>query len=195
MKQYKSNSRGGGISNKNQYCIGQIPNYKQNSRPASSTLQRPMKNYLNDYASENSHYRNTQNKSNISYSQNEGNLPKLNDTFSRKPNYLVDENDELLNDKLGLIQNMWDDLGVTAEYRCHFESYADELGDNEKNYYYDNENESLIKFKNILNKYSNEVNNREETINKLKEYNDIITSSFSENKGGLGEEMLDNISN
>ena len=205
MKRNQKRSKMNNYASNSGYYIGQIP-MNSRERPSSSKTQNNpviVRNYLQDYGANNqSHYSNNPNQGTNSNNRSQysgfndykGRLPNLSESNSNaRQKFLMDENDEVLEDKFTLILNMWDDLGVTPDYRNHFQNVAYSLNDKDKQAYYENESDSLKKFRNCLIKLCKEINNREDNIEKLRQYNEIITTTFYENREELSDTMMNNV--
>ena len=117
-------------------------------------------------------------------------LPQIHSSrqLSRK-----DTNEELFNEELSLIQNMWDDLGVCAPYRNVFESHARTLNEVERKEFFAFENASLKRFRDNLLKLSKEISNREKAIEKLKKFDEIVSTTFPDGNDKLDESFMNDI--
>ena len=117
-------------------------------------------------------------------------LPQIHSSrqLSRK-----DTNEELFNEELSLIQNMWDDLGVCAPYRNVFESHARTLNEVERKEFFAFENASLKRFRDNLLKLSKEISNREKAIEKLKKFDEIVSTTFPDGNEKLDESFMNDI--
>ena len=104
-----------------------------------------------------------------------------------------DTNEELFNEELSLIQNMWDDLGVCTPYRNVFESHARTLNEVERKEFFAFENASLKRFRDNLLKLSKEISNREKAIEKLKKFDEIVSTTFPDGNEKLDESFMNDI--
>ena len=75
---------------------------------------------------------------------------------------------------ISLVQNIWDELGVTKAFRYNFISYTDKMNKMERNNILEHEINTLSKLTDFLNNLKNEVTAREDYIESLKEYSRLI---------------------
>ena len=75
---------------------------------------------------------------------------------------------------ISLVQNIWDELGVTKAFRYNFISYTDKMNKMERNNILEHEINTLSKLTDFLNSLKNEVTAREDYIESLKEYSRLI---------------------
>ena len=130
---------------------------------------------------------------NINTKQNKKEFPIINSTQSLN---LV-ESKNFKNNKLNLeiinVENIWNDLGVSEDYREQFIMYTQNLDENEKKEFFEMEISNLNRFRNYLFKISNEISNREKNINDLKKFDKIIESTSNNNN--LNNSILTDIQN
>ena len=106
-----------------------------------------------------------------------------------------DLKDEAINEELGLIQNIWEDLGVSEEYQNQFQRYIKTLNDDDKKEFFELEKKNLKRFRDCLLKLSKEVSNREKNIEDLKKFDKIVESTFPDENQQLNESILSDIIN
>jgi hypothetical protein len=82
---------------------------------------------------------------------------------------------------------MWDDLGVTEDYRMIFDNIAKELEDNLRKEFFDFEISSLKRFSDNLIKLSKEINGREKSIMMLHQFDDTLS------KDKISEKLLNDM--
>ena len=126
----------------------------------------------------------------IKSQQNINELPILNSTQTLNLVQSKKNKNENLNEEL---INIWNDLGVSEDYREQFIMYIENLKENEKKEFLDIEISNLNKFRNYLLKLSNEIKNREKFINDLKKFDKIIESTFNNNN--LNNSILTDVQN
>ena len=80
----------------------------------------------------------------IQINAKETQLPKIN---NNQTNLIQsrDLKDEAINEELGLIQNIWEDLGVSDEYQNQFLRYIKTLNDDEKKEFFEFEKKKFKK--------------------------------------------------
>ncbi|MCQ2819408.1 MAG: protein regulator of cytokinesis family protein, partial [archaeon] len=172
--------------------IPQIPNYNKSSK--ASLIDKQRKDY-SDYSGNQSQFGNNSTQNRNRRLNNKNSLPNLRVNNSFRKGFKVNENTEEEEDEFNLIQNMWDDLGVTNEYRNNFINETENLFGPEKKEYLDNELESLKKFRSNLIKLYKEREKREKTVEKLKEFDEILNTPNESNKENFSEDLFGNIEN
>ena len=100
------------------------------------------------------------------YLPNVENVPKIN-------NYLKEESYE---EELGLLQLAWNELGITPEYRAIFINILQNSNETERINIFNQEKNSIKKFKDSLLTLKKEIENRESNLTKLKKINYLIQS-------------------
>ena len=139
-----------------------------------------------------SSYRNNKNPKNEKFQIN-CNCNKASKTSSIKQiNCINNENEE----ELTIIQNLWDDLGITERYQDEFLKYIFSINNEQEIsdiFYYEKNN--LIKLRESLIKLSAEITNRDNNIFKLKQYNTILEQYFLEKKDKIDSIIFDKIQN
>ncbi len=115
----------------------------------------------------------------------------LNVPFPYISSKVTEENklNEVLEEELNLVHSIWDDLGVTEEYRKVFESIVKELDEQTRKELFEFEITSLKKFSNSLYKLSKDINSRDKNVSQLR----ILGESLSDNKEKLSEKVLSEI--
>ena len=76
-----------------------------------------------------------------------------------------------LDKELDQLQNSWDNLGITRDYRISFLNHLDKLSLSGKKDFYNYEKNNLKRFREALLNLKNEIWNREENLSKLKKLN------------------------
>ena len=108
----------------------------------------------------------------------------------RKYNNINIESEE----ELSIIESLWNDLGVDADYQLEFKNYISSIDDDyEKLEMLNSEKNCLRKLREALIKLSVEVNNRENNIFKLKKYNGILDKYTSEKKEQIDKTIFNKI--
>ena len=145
------------------------------------------KNPFGNKNSEHKYYmsdKNTKKKSSVIRPESLPNIVKkgelTNDNTKNKLNN--DMREEKLNDELGLLQVLWDDLGITLDYRILFENHVKGLDDYECKDVIDLEKNNLKKFREALLKLSKEIRKREKNLQKLINLDESIENSCNEGK-------------
>ena len=112
----------------------------------------------------------------------------LNVPFPYISSKVTEENklNEVLEEELNLVHSIWDDLGVTEEYRQVFESIVKELDEQIRKELFEFEITNLKKFSDCLFKLSKDINSRDKNITQLR----IFDESLSDNKEKLSEKVL-----
>ena len=130
----------------------------------------------------------------IQINAKETQLPKIN---NNQTNLIQsrDLKDEAINEELGLIQNIWEDLGVSDEYQNQFLRYIKTLNDDEKKEFFEFEKKNLKRFRDCLLKLSKEVSNREKNIEDLKKFDKIVESTYPDENQKLNDSILSDIIN
>ena len=120
-------------------------------------------------------------------------LPKLNEseshqTIKRNNEYLeLEENTNTdYKEELNVITSLWDELGVTEDYKYQFNQILESNNYNSKIIFIQ-EKENLQKFKTSLIKLKKEINNRENNIKNLLKIIKIIDDEKEANKNILKE--------
>ena len=100
--------------------------------------------------------------------------------------------DKIINE-FELIQILWDDLGVSNEYKTKFEKFISNHNEKEIIQYLNFEKINLKKYKEIIIKLSKEIINRENNIKKLKEIDELIEKNYKKEKKKLNESIIKSI--
>ena len=100
--------------------------------------------------------------------------------------------DKIINE-FELIQILWDDLGVSNEYKTKFEKFISNHNEEEIIQYLNFEKINLKKYKEIIIKLSKEIINRENNIKKLKEIDELIEKNYKKEKKKLNESIIKSI--
>ena len=104
------------------------------------------------------------NLNNLSLTQSNSSLKR-----NQNKNDILNENET--DEELSIIENLWDDLGVSINYQEEFKKFIKSVNnEQEKNEYLFSEKNKLRKFRESLLKLSVEISNRENNIFKLKKY-------------------------
>ena len=122
------------------------------SRPHSAK-QGPKKIYLGNKAKE---------KYNCSIPQEY--LPNI--QYKQPNNY--DMRDETFYEEISILQNVWDELGITPEYRAAFMNLAKNVSEAERKEIFMQEKINLKKFRDALLNLKKEITNRENNLSILK---------------------------
>ena len=93
-------------------------------------------------------------------------LPSIQNKALNNYNSIDDE----FNEELNLIKNQWDDLGITSEYRAIFINHIKFVSESDRKDIFAQEKMNLKKFKDSLLNLKKEINNRENNISLLKEF-------------------------
>ena len=116
------------------------------------------------------------NLNNLSLTQSNSSLKR-----NRNKNDILNENET--DEELSIIENLWDDLGVSINYQEEFKKFIKSVNnEQEKNEYLFSEKNKLRKFRESLLKLSVEISNRENNIFKLKKYNNYLEKCTKERK-------------
>ena len=120
-------------------------------------------------------------------------LPKLNESESHQ---IIKQNNEYLEleentntdykEELNVITSLWDELGVTEDYKYQFNQILESNNYNSKILFFQ-EKENLQKFKTSLIKLKKEINNRENNIKNLLKIIRIIDEEKEANQNLLKE--------
>ena len=110
-------------------------------------------------------------------------------------NNIIDQNDSILNEEFYSLINVWNDLGVTNEFRNQFKKSLSSLSNEEKQFFIENEIKNLIKFRENLVKFTNDVTQREKNIQLLRKFDEIVESTFPEGEQKLNDSILNDIIN
>ena len=124
----------------------------------------------------------------------ESSLPILN----KNQNNLIqsrNSKDEMMNEELGLIQNMWDDLGVTKEYQNQFVKYLKNLNEEEKKEFFEFEKNNLKRLRECLLKLTKEISSREKKIEDLKKFDEILETTYPDETQKINDSILLDIQN
>ena len=115
---------------------------------------------------------------------NKYNIKKIGENYiqSNSTNNIFTLNVENLNKEIELIINLWNDLGVTNDYREEYFSLFQSLNEEEKELYLENEKRTLKRIRNALIKLIKEMRSREKNIELLKKYEDIIKNNCTNEK-------------
>ena len=116
------------------------------------------------------------NLNNLSLTQSNSSLKR-----NQNKNDILNENET--DEELSIIENLWDDLGVSTNYQIEFKKFIKSVNnDQEKSEYLFSEKNKLRKFRESLLKLSLEISNRENNIFKLKKYNNYLEKCTKERK-------------
>ena len=96
-------------------------------------------------------------------------------------------NEDKIINEFKLIQILWDDLGVSNEYKTKFEKFISNHNEEEIIQYLNFEKINLKKYKEIIIKLSKEIINRENNIKKIKEIDELIEKNYKKEKKKLNE--------
>ena len=115
---------------------------------------------------------------------NKYNIKKIGENYtqSKSTNNIFNLNDENLNKEIELIINLWNDLGVTNDYREEYINLFQSLNEEEKELYLENEKRNLKRIRNSLIILIKEMRSREKNIQLLKKYEDIIKNNCTNEK-------------
>ena len=115
-------------------------------------------------------------------------LPNLENMYETH-NYIKEE---ALEEELSLLQNSWDELGITPQYRSVFLNIISQANEAEKINIFSQEKNNIKKLRESLLGLKKEIENRE---NKQKVNTSIIEAIFSENMAYITKEIenFDNI--
>ena len=120
------------------------------------------------------------NINNLSLTQSNSSLKR---NQNKKDNYENILNENETDEELSIIENLWDDLGVSINYQEEFKNFIKSVNnEQEKNEYLFSEKNKLRKFRESLLKLSVEISNRENNIIKLKKYNNYLEKCLKEKK-------------
>ena len=109
-------------------------------------------------------------------------LTQSNSSLKRNQNK-KDNIENEVDEELSIIENLWDDLGVSINYQEEFKKFIRSVdNEQEKNEYLFLEKNKLRKFRESLLKLSVEISNRESNIFKLKKYNNYLEKYTKEKK-------------
>ena len=116
------------------------------------------------------------NLNNLSLTQSNSSLKR-----NQNKNDILNENET--GEELSIIENLWDDLGVSLNYQEEFKKFIKSVNnEQEKNEYLFSEKNKLRKFRESLLKLSVEISNRENNIFKLKKYISYLEKCTKEKK-------------
>jgi hypothetical protein len=116
------------------------------------------------------------NLNNLSLTQSNSSLKR-----NQNKNDILNENET--DEELSIIENLWDDLGVSINYQEEFKKFIKSVNnEQEKNEYLFSEKNKLRKFRESLLKLSVEISNRENNIFKLKKYINYLEKCTNERK-------------
>ena len=116
------------------------------------------------------------NLNNLSLTQSNSSLKR-----NQNKNDILNENET--DEELSIIENLWDDLGVSTNYQIEFKKFIKSVNnEQEKSEYLFSEKNKLKKFRESLLKLSLEISNRENNIFKLKKYNNYLEKCTKERK-------------
>ena len=168
-----------------------IKNPNINKNKNNNFINNKSSNNLNnmDLSQSTSSYKKNKNLKNEKYQINcENNSKDLKSNTVKQINSTNNENEE----EFTLIQNLWDDLGVTLEYQEQFLKYIISIqNEQEKNEIFFHEKNNLRKFREALTKLSAEISNRDNNIYKLKKYN----ACLMEKNDKIDANLFDKIQN
>ena len=131
-----------------------------------------------------------QNFYNNNYNSNKNIFNINNEEFN---NYNLTNLNENKKAQINLIINLFEDLGVTNEYQDIFINYIINLNDEQFNKYLELEKKNLLKFRNILLNLNKEIISREENINNLKNFENVVLKTFNIGYNKLNNSILDDI--
>ena len=116
-------------------------------------------------------------------------------SFINHNNYNLINDDILdeLSEEINILQNYWDDFGITPEYRSLFLNILKNVNDAEKNDLLSQERASLKKFGDALLNIKKEINNRENNIIILKKLNMTIENFINTEGSNLIENILQDV--
>ena len=103
-------------------------------------------------------------------------------------------NEDPLNEEISLLQNLWDDLGVTNAYQEQFLNYMGLINENEQKDLLSCEKKNLKRFRDALIMLSKEVASREKNRQILIKYNEIAENAYNEDHN-ITDTLLKNIIN
>ena len=116
------------------------------------------------------------NLNNLSLTQSNSSLKR-----NQNKNDILNENET--DEELSIIENLWDDLGVSLNYQEEFKKFIKSVNnEQEKSEYLFSEKNKLRKFRESLLKLSVEISNRENNIFKLKKYISYLEKCTKEKK-------------
>lgn len=117
-------------------------------------------------------------------------LPKLKtQTHSKQKSF------SSLNDDLTSLYTLWNDLGVTRNYRNVFESYYHTIPTKDKLNLINIEKSNLIKVNELYSSLSNEIQTRKEQIANIKENINSINTAYFEDKDDIDNSLVTSIQN
>ena len=124
------------------------------------------------------------------------NISKKSRTVNEKMDNKLDYNKEedYLNENLALLHILWEDLGISLDYRILFENHVKKLNDNERKDVINLEKHNLKNFREILLKLNKEIRKREKNIKNLIKLSKSIEISCNEEKI-IPEESLKDVVN
>ena len=102
-------------------------------------------------------------------------------------------NEDKIINEFKVIQILWDDLGVSNEYKLKFENFIANHNQEEIIQYLNFEKITLKKYKDIIIKLSKEIINRENNIKNLKEIDELIGKTYRKENKKLNESIMKNI--
>ncbi len=125
---------------------------------------------------------------------NENNYQSFLPQIKTSNNKLEETNneDKIINE-FKLIQILWDDLGVSNEYKKKFENFISNHNKEEIIQYLNFEKSNLKKYKETIIKLSKEIINRENNIKNLKEIDELIGKTYRKENKKLNESIMKNI--
>ena len=125
---------------------------------------------------------------------NENNYQSFLPQIKTSNNKLEETNneDKIINE-FKLIQILWDDLGVSNEYKKKFENFISNHNKEEIIQYLNFEKSNLKKYKETIIKLSKEIINRENNIKNLKEIDELIEKNYRKENKKLNESIIKNI--
>ena len=101
-----------------------------------------------------------------------------NSSFKLKNNYYFKE-DYLINEQLNLLNNLWNSLGINPEYRNSFINNIENITSYAKKDIIIQEKYNMKKLRDSLIEVKREILYRENNIDLLKKYNNILANSFN----------------
>ena len=114
-------------------------------------------------------------------------IQKINDSLEEE------KNDEKIINIFKSIQTLWDDLGVSSEYKNKFENYIFNLNEEEIFHYLNFEKINLKRYKENIVKLSKEINIRENNIKNLKELDEFIDKNYRRENKQLTQSLIKNL--
>ena len=89
------------------------------------------------------------------------------------------------NEDLSTLHSLWDDTGVTRQYRNVFESYIRTVSAKERRSIIDSEKESVLRIREAYSSVANELTSRKDSIDDIKEHFTKINTAYFEDKDDI----------